>query len=265
MQEASGGPRSGAADVVSDVELFDRPTAWRFHAVERLGLSGEDRVAGLAMGAGYPAALAPIREVVSDLDGYVCDVGSGLGAAATWVGGSGAARMVAIEPEIRAAALARRAFPDLEVVSGSAMAIPLRDGRCAAATLLGLVSLVEDLSAVLAEVSRVVRVGGWVGLTDLVTASGTTTIPSAGNHLRSIEELAAAFGEHGIELHRAVEVSSVADGGWAAVASAVNEEVGRRHAGTPAYEAWRSDGEVLGRMMADGELRVMTLVARRTR
>ena len=64
------------SDRVSDVDVFDRPVAWRLHAVERLGLGGEDRLAGLAIGAGYPDALEPVRDAIVRVDGTVCDIGA---------------------------------------------------------------------------------------------------------------------------------------------------------------------------------------------
>jgi SAM-dependent methyltransferase len=255
--------RRPTAIVVADVDVFDRPAGWRVHAVARLGLSGEDRTAGLATGAGYPQSLEPIREVVAALRGAVCDVGSGLGAAAAWVGAGGSARMLAVEPELRAAALARDAFPELRVVGAAADALPLADGSCAGATLLGVVSLLPDVTTVLAEVRRVVAPGGRVGLTDLVTASRPADIPATGNRLRPLDELEAALADHGIAVD-AVTWTAVDEARWADVAAAVDAEIAVRHAGTPAYDAWRSDGDVVGRLLADGQLRIVTIVATRS-
>ena len=247
---------------MADTDVFDRPAAWRAHAVERLGLHGEDRMAGLATGAGYPASLEPIRGVMAGLRGAVCDLGSGLGAAAAWVG-AGGPRMLAVEPEPHAVALARNVFPELTVVGAAADALPFAAGSCAGATMLGVVSLLPDLSGVLAEVSRVVEPGGRIGLTDLVTAAERIDIPATGNHLRPLDELVTALGEHGIVID-AVTWTSEQEARWADVAAAVDTEIAARHAGTPAYEAWRSDGDVIGRMLANGGLRIVTVVATRS-
>jgi SAM-dependent methyltransferase len=247
---------------VADVDVFDRPAAWRVHAVQRLGLSGEDRTAGLAMGAGYPDALDPIRNAVAGLRGAVCDVGSGLGAAAAWIGAGAGARMLAVEPELRAAALARDAFPELHVVSATADALPVASGSCAGATMLGVVSLLSDATAVLAEVRRVVAPGGRVGLTDLVTASEPADIPATGNHFRPLDGLVAALADHDIAVDAVTWTA--AEARWAGVAAAVDAEIAARHAGTPAYDAWRSDGDVIGRLLADGQLQIVTIVGTRS-
>jgi len=246
---------------VADTDVFDRPAAWRVHAVERLGLCGDERTAGLATGAGYPASLEPIRDLIAGLRGAVCDLGSGLGAATAWVE-AGGHRMLAVEPEPRAVALARDLFPELTVVGAAADALPFAAGSCAGATMLGVVSLLADLSAVLAEVRRVVEPGGRIGLTDVVSVSERTDIPATGNHLRPLDELVAALGEHGIVID-AVTWTSEREARWADVAAAVDAEIAARHAGTPAYEAWRSDGDVIGRMLASGGLRIVTVVATR--
>jgi SAM-dependent methyltransferase len=247
---------------VTGAELFDRPAAWRFHAAERLALSGEDRVAALAMGAGYPAALEPIRDVVADCDGLVCDVGTGLGAAVSWIGRTSAARLVGVEPEPRAAALAHRAFPQLAVVSGSASALSLRTASCAAVTLLGVVSLLEDVGEVLAETVRVLSPGGWLGFTDLVSLTSATVTPATGNTIRPADELADAMAAHGIEVLARTQVSHVADDRWSEVSAAIDDEVARRHAGTPTYDTWTDDRRVLRGLLDDATIGVVTIIAR---
>jgi SAM-dependent methyltransferase len=259
----TSGRAQRTGEAMSELELFDRPTAWRFHAVERLGLSGEDRMAGLAIGAGYPHALVPIQQRLEAVRGTICDIGSGLGGAAAWLGARSRGDVVAVEPELRAVGLARTAFPSLRVVAAGAAALPIASGSCAAATLLGVVSLVKEAGAVFDEVARIVEPGGHVGFTDLVSVDGSTTIRSSGNHLRPLPVLLDALARRGLRVDDVIDVDGRPDARWASIARAVADEVAARHAGTPTYEAWREDSDVLGEMVDRGELRVVTVTASR--
>jgi SAM-dependent methyltransferase len=248
---------------VSDVDVFDRPVAWRYHAVERMGLRGEDRIAGLAIGAGYPDALEPVRDAVAHLDGVVCDIGAGLGAATTWIG-SGIAHMVAVEQEIRAIALAHRAFPQLPFVGAAAGALPLCSAACAGAALLGVVSLLDDVDPVLTEIARIVHPGGAVFVSDLfATGSTTLEVPTTNNRMRSLAELVDVLSRHGLRTEDVLPITRGSPGHWTDVSDAVDAEIARRHLGTPSFQRWRDDGDVLRRMLSDSLVQTVTIIATR--
>ena len=130
-------------------DVFDVPAVMRLDVVNRLGLRGEDRVAGLSTGAGYPDSLDPIVDSLSGRDGLVVDVGAGLGAAAAFMARASGSSVMGVEPEVRVARLARDAFPDVAMVAGTAACLPFADGAAAAVTLLGAVSLIDNLDAAL--------------------------------------------------------------------------------------------------------------------
>ena len=250
---------------MSDADVFDRPVAWRYHAVERLGLGGDDRLAGLAIGAGYPDALEPVREAIARLDGVVCDVGAGLGAATMWIGTGSTAHMIAVEPELRALGLARRAFPQqLQLIGAAADALPLRSGACAGATLLGVLSLLDDADPVLTEITRIVRPGGAVFVSDLMATGATTLdVPTTNNRLRPLAELLERLARNGLSPGQALTIPQSASGRWSDVERAVDEEIASRHRGTPSFQRWRDDGDILRRMLSDSLLQVVTIIAAR--
>src|SRR5699024_988734 len=108
-------------------DVFDRPALMRLDVVERLGLRGEERIAGLATGAGYPDALDPIVDALSGRAGFVVDVGAGLGAAAAFIARTAAVDVKGVEPEVRVARRAGDAFPEIAVVAGTADRLPFAD------------------------------------------------------------------------------------------------------------------------------------------
>jgi ubiquinone/menaquinone biosynthesis C-methylase UbiE len=250
--------------VSAETDLFDRPMAWRYHAVERLGLRGVDRVAGLAVGAGFPDALEPIRSAIDGRSGIVCDIGSGLGGVSSWLAAGVTARVVAVEPELRAASLGRRAFPELPTIGGSADALPFAAGSAVAVTLVGVLSVVGDMESVLSEAARVVAPGGVVAISDLVsTSSDSVVMPSTGTEVRPPQWIIDGLAARGVAVDEVCATSAKNMSRWAEVATAVEEEIADRHAGTPAYERWRADSDVLGRLLEDSVLRIVTLIATR--
>lgn len=241
-------------------ELFDRPAAMRLAAVERLGLGGEQRVAGLVTGAGYPDSLQPIVEAFRSLEGMVLDVGAGLGAASVWLRDQAGVDVVGVEPEARAARLARRAFPGLPMSCGTADAIPVRSGACVGIAMLGTVSLLGDVDAALAEAVRVLRPGGIVAVTDLCLVEGAVLPPGA-NVFRSSRRLADALGEHGCTVTDLWDAPATADTRWDATTALVDDEIASRHEGTEEFRTWKADRNHLRDLIVDGVLEVATVIA----
>lgn len=236
----------------------------RLDVVDRLGLTGEERVAGLATGAGYPEALAPIVEALSGCRGTVVDVGAGLGAPATHLARTAGVSVTGVEPEARVARRAGSAFPEVTMIAGTAERIPIADDAAAAVTLLGAVSLIEDLDTALREATRVVGRGATIGITDLCLADGDDELRSDPNVFRSPAAISAALAAHGW-----VDVSvttAPADGetGWDDITATVDDAVEARYGDTEAGQAWLDDRQRLRDLIESGRLLVATLTARRS-
>ena len=106
-----------------DDDLFEQPATWRVQAARRLGLQGEELIAGLVTGAGYPDALAPAVNTLRGVVAPVADLGAGLGAATVWLGDRAHVAMVGVEPQPDAA---RTCVAGLRPASASWWAPPWR-------------------------------------------------------------------------------------------------------------------------------------------
>lgn len=242
-------------------DVFDLPALMRLDVVNRLGLSGEERVAGLATGAGYPDSLDPIVDALSGRAGVTVDVGAGLGAAAAFMARAGGATVKGVEPEVRVARLARGSFPDVAMVAGTAGSLPFADHSAGAVTFLGAVSLIDDLDAVLREAIRVVSRGGLIAVTDLCLSDGADDLRSGPNVFRSPASIVAALGSHGC-VDVSVELAP-ADGPtrWDDMTATVDQALEDRYGDTEPGRAWKDDRLRLRALIEEGCLGIATFTA----
>lgn len=140
-----------------------------------------DRIAVACRGSANPAALAWIAEGVAlGPRSVVVDLGAGLGGPAAWLELRYGCRVVALEPAPSAAEGAAPLF-DLAAVRADASGAPLRDACADAALLLGVVSVVADPVAALAEARRVAaRLGvlDYCAAGDAPVHAGGSTFPT---------------------------------------------------------------------------------------
>lgn len=103
------------------------------------------------------------RQLLQGLSGRVLEVGAGSGVSFAHYPAS-ITELIALEPEpdlrARATQAARSASIPVRVVAGVAERLPVEDGSVDAVVLAGVLCSVEDPSAVLKEVQRVLRPGG---------------------------------------------------------------------------------------------------------
>ena len=110
-------------------------------------------------------ATAHRRELLAGLAGLVCEVGAGSGLNFAHYPAT-VTRVLAVEPEPtlrrHSAGVAVSAPVPVDVVEGTAEAIPVGDGSCDAVVLSLVMCTVPDPAAATAEVRRVLRPGGEV-------------------------------------------------------------------------------------------------------
>jgi hypothetical protein len=131
-------------------------------------------------------------------------------------------------------------------------------------TLIGVISVVGTLERALDEAVRVVTQGGVIAMSDLVSSSAdSVVVPSTGTELRPIQQIIDGLVARGVAVGDVHVTPTASASRWAEVATVVEAAIAERHAGTPAYEQWRADSDVLGRLLEDHTLRVVTVIGTR--
>jgi len=220
--EAAGGSCCSAAD---GPEVFG---AAFYSPTDRATLPDAATLASL--GCGNPTAVAELREGET-----VLDLGSGGGIdvllSAGRVGPTGRAIGLDMTPEMLE--LARRnaaaaGATNVEFVEGTIEAIPLADATVDVVISNCVINLAADKGAVLAEIARVLRPGGRMGVSDIVARDDLTAAQRAerGSYAGCIAgALTFAEYERGLAEAGLVGVSvrpthEVADGMFAAIVRA---------------------------------------------
>jgi SAM-dependent methyltransferase len=264
--EPSGDGRVGETaeldtDIDGDIdEVFDRPALWRFEAVAALGIDDADLPAAMSPGPTFPAALRSAVAALPDDIAHVVDLGAGAGGASEWVRLATGAEVHAVEPAPRARLAAQLLFPEIHVVDGSAAWAPL-DGGCAdLVTMLGVVSLLDDLTPALTEAARLLGGRGHLVIADLVSASATSW-SDADNRFRSVEDLEATVHAHGFVVDTVGCGAVAASGRWGEVAERVDRWIESNCVDRPGYQRWWADKDKLRALARDGQVLGGVLVA----
>ncbi len=239
--------QDGLAQPVTDEEAYDVAVAWRCEAIVRLGLAD-----GLLATAASPSPVSPqllhfvIRHLGAAPDGPVVDVGAGLAGIAETVRCSLRRPAVALDRSSAACAGARRLFPQVQVARAHPAALPFRGHTVPAAVACGLLSVVDDIAPVFAEMRRVMLPKGHVTVVDLVSASsdavriGSRVYPPA-------EAIAGSIIESGFDLvDEAIGLTSLSD--WPLVDEQIAREVARRRRDDLEFEHWIDDRRRLERL-----------------
>lgn len=226
-----------------DDELFELPAAWRAEAIAE-SVPPEFRPAAASGAPLLPQALEMIRRAVDHSPpGAVLDVGGGLGGLARAIAEVTARTAITVEPAGHSARSAQRLFPRQPVCRGDGARLPFATGSIAAATVVGVLSLIDVPDDLVRELAHAVRAGGGVVVIDLVSSTGVS-LPSGPNQFHSIEALERVTSPWFDVVERAVGAPTV--GWWSELRDAVEQAVIRRlttdAAGNDAaLQAWMDD------------------------
>lgn len=181
----------------------------------------DDRIAAACRGSANPAALAWLAEELSiGPTSLVGDLGAGLGGPATWLNRRWQCPIVAVDPSPGAVAGARSLF-GLDVVQAAADQLPFPDAVFDIGLLLGVVSVVDGLDAVLREAGRVAR---RLGLLDYCSTS-PATLDAGGSTFRTPQGLVEALGAGGWDVDQIVSIDVPTPTPWARAADAAQNGV----------------------------------------
>jgi SAM-dependent methyltransferase len=150
-------------------------------------------------------------------------------------------------------------------VEALAQQLPDDDGAFDAAWCLGVLCTTSDKAGALAELRRVLRPGGRLGLLVFV-ADGPLPPPlPEGNEFPSEAELGGLLTDAGFRLRETAD-ADLGDSppGWTERADAVEAEIARRHGDDEAFRQAEENSRRVGRLLSDGGLRAWLGVATTT-
>jgi SAM-dependent methyltransferase len=242
---------------------FDTMPGWTVEAVAALGESYA--VPGACRGSGTPSLLQWLLDGLGPAPGEpLLDVGGGMGGPAAFARAARGVRPLVADPSAAAIDAARRLF-SLDAMCAVGERLPLADGVFRSVWCLGTVCTTPNHGDLVGELARVVRPGGRAGLLVLVRAEDASFTAPSGNHFPTRPDLEQLLARRGLAVLAARETSTLPDApqAWRRSEDAVAARVEADHGRDPAYLTARRQEELLGRLLADGHVSGLALVAGR--
>jgi ubiquinone/menaquinone biosynthesis C-methylase UbiE len=217
-------------------------------------------------GSGSPAALDWLIEQLDLVRGEsLLDCGAGMGGPAAYAERRRSIRPLLVEPEGGACRAARVLF-GCPVVQASASSLPLRDESFDAAWSLGVLCTMPDQLAMLAELRRVVRPSGRIGLLVFMARSSNPFEQPVGNHFPTEDALMTLVHDAGlrIEAWRGTEEMTPAPHEWHSRVEKVTAALAERHGHQRAWQLSEQQAELMGQLLADSTVTGELLMLRRS-
>lgn len=239
---------------------FDTVAAWTAEVAVDLGR--DSYLPAGCRGSGSPAALdwllGRLRVEAGD---RMLDCGAGVGGPAGYAADRTGVRPVVTDPEPGACRAARRLF-GLPAAQAGAM-LPFRGGAFDVVWSLGVLCTVDEQDVLLAELRRVLRPAGRLGLLVFVAERSPVPDPPEGNDFPTMAALEALVIAADLRIE---EVGAMPDtppsGEWRSRTDAVEAELKRRHGSDPAWRTAEEQSARIGELLEDGALSGRLLVAR---
>jgi SAM-dependent methyltransferase len=205
-------------------------------------------------GSGTPAALRWLARTMGLGERMrLVDSGAGVGGPSELAAREHGVSPFLVDPMVGACRAASRLF-GRPVAAADGERLPFPDDAFDAGWCLGVLCTVADKAPVLAELRRVVRSGGPVGL--LVFLRNRATLPDQpeGNHFPDRDELTGLLTGAGL---RVIEQAPLADfpepsKDWKAQVAAVEAVIERDHGRDDRFATAKRQEESIGRLLADG-------------
>jgi SAM-dependent methyltransferase len=241
---------------------FDTVAAWTADVALELG--PDHHLPAACRGSGSPSALRWLLQRLAPSPGErMLDCGAGVGGPSAFARGESGIVPTLSDPEFGACRAARRLF-GFPVVQARGP-LPFPAAAFDLAWSLGVLCTVHDQDSFLAELVRVLRPGGRLGLLVFVATQPLHEQPE-GNHFVSPDGLRALLSSHGLTV---ADSASAADFAaepteWQRRTAEVEDELRRRHGSDPRWQAAADQADIMGRLIADGRVTGELLTTRRT-
>ncbi|WP_158604363.1 class I SAM-dependent methyltransferase [Nocardioides mangrovicus] len=191
------------------------------------------------------------------------DVGAGIGGPAAYAREETGVEVDLVDPMPQACAAAERIF-GLPALVGDAGKLPLDDRGHDAAWSLGVLCTLSDQPAALAELARVVRSGGGIGLLVFVRLAQRQRVHMPDNDFPAWRELRDMLDDARLDLvheHRLKDFGAP-DAGWTARADRVHDDVRRHHLRDPRWQRAERQRKAVETFVDEGLVEGVVLTCR---
>lgn len=247
-------------DDAMDAE-FDVVPGWTVQAVRQLG--AEHALPAACRGSGGPGTLGWLAVQLGLHEGSILlDSGAGMGGPAALAARDTGARVVVAEPMLGACRAAVDLFA-LATVAAVGQQLPFAAGTFDAAWSLGVLSTSTDQPSQLAELARVVRPGGAIGLLVYTRRVDHLDEQPDGNHFPTPDELAAMLAAAGLHTRAEADLDDLPDPtpGWTHRAEAVDKWIKHHHGDDPGWDQADIQQQVMARLIGSGQVGGSVVVA----
>lgn len=242
---------------------FDTVASWTQRVVDDLG--AEFAIPAACRGSGAASWLEWIAEGLKLKAGDAfLDAGAGLGGPAAWLRERRALAPVLAEPMVGACVGALQLF-GLPTVAAWSERLPFRDDTFDAVWLLGVLCTTEEKVALLAELRRVLKPDGRLGLLVLVQMAPQLSEAPEGNAFPTPASLMKDLSEAGFVVDAHIETSQLPDPDeeWRSRIQQVDEALEDRYGDRPAWQTAQEQARRIGLNLRAGQLETWLLVAHR--